>query len=69
MCWALKKVPQRHCVDKDLAERLGELSGAIYLQALVLLGNELVTPSNCSDIFLGAVSCTFFLAPECVSCV
>ena len=35
--------------DKDFAERSGELSGAICLKTLVLLGNDPVTPWNCSD--------------------
>ena len=35
--------------DKGLAERSGELSGAICLKTLVLLGNDPVTPSNCSE--------------------
>ena len=32
--------------DKDFAERSG---GAICLKTLVLLGNDLVTPSNCPE--------------------
>ena len=35
--------------DKDLAERSGEPSGAICLKTLVLLGNDPVAPSNCSE--------------------
>ena len=35
--------------DKDFAERSVELSGAICLKTLVLLGDDLVTPSNCSE--------------------
>ena len=35
--------------DQDFAERSGELSGAICLKTLVLLGNWPVTPPNCSE--------------------
>ena len=35
--------------DKDFAERSGELSGAICLKPLVLLRNDPVTASNCSE--------------------
>ena len=35
--------------DKDLAERSGELSGAIGLKTLVLQGNDPVVPSKCSE--------------------
>ena len=35
--------------DKDFAERSGELSGAIRLNTLVLLGSNPVTPPNCSE--------------------
>ena len=42
---------------------------AICLNTLVLLGNDPVTPSNCSEEFLGAVCaifwfCESFLAPD-----
>ena len=51
--------------DKDFAERSGELSGAICLKTLVLLGNDPATPSNFFRQFLrflGFVSP--FWAPE-----
>ena len=35
--------------DEDFAEHSGELSGVICLKTLVLLDNEPVTPSNCSE--------------------
>ena len=35
-----EKVPQKKLCDKDFAERSGELSGAICLKTLVLLGND-----------------------------
>ena len=57
------------CYDKEIAERLGELSGAICLQTLVLLGNHLVIPSNGSESSLVPLVRFFgfvgpFLAPE-----
>ena len=44
--------------DKDFAERSGELSGAICLKALVLLGNDPVTPRIVQKI-LWRCSCDF----------
>ena len=44
-----EKVPQRNCVAKIWPNFSGELSGVIYLKTLVLLGNDPVTPSNCSE--------------------
>ena len=39
--WGTEKASQRETVcDKDLAERSGELSGAICLKTLVLLGSD-----------------------------
>ena len=38
--------------DKDFAERSGELYGAMCLEALVVLGNNPVIPSNCSETYL-----------------
>ena len=35
--------------DKDFAEHSGELSGAICLKTLLLLENDPVVPSNCSE--------------------
>ena len=35
--------------DKDFAEHAGELSGAVCLKTLVLMGNDPVTPSNRSE--------------------
>ena len=46
-----RKGATKKLCDKDFAERSGELSGAIRLKTLVLLGNDPVTPpSNCSEI-------------------
>ena len=36
-----EKVPQKNLCDKDFAKLLGELSGAIRLKTLVLLGSAL----------------------------
>ena len=47
--------------EKYFAERSGELSGAICLKTLVLLGNDPVTPSNCSEISL-------VLFRQCLAC-
>ena len=44
-----RKGTTKKLCDKDFPERSGELSGAICLKTLVLLGNDLVTPSNCSE--------------------
>ena len=44
-----RKGATKKLCDKDFAERSGELSGAICLKTLVLLGNDLATPSNCSE--------------------
>ena len=44
-----RKGTTKKLCDKDFAERSGEFSGAICLKTLVLLGNDLVTPSNCSE--------------------
>ena len=44
-----RKGTTKKLCDKDLAERSGELSGAICLKTLVLLGNDLVAQSNCSE--------------------
>ena len=57
--------------DKDFAERSGELSGAICLKALFLLGNDPVIPSNCSEKFFGAVRaifglCASFFLPDLI---
>ena len=40
-------------MTKILPKRSGELSGAICLRALILLGNDPVSPSNCSENSLG----------------
>ena len=48
--------------DKDFAERSGELSGAIYLTILVLLGNSPATPRIAQKI-LWCCSCDF-LSPD-----
>ena len=58
--------------DKDFAELSGELSGAICLQALVLLGND-GNPLELSRKIAGAVRAIFwfcgsFLAPELYAC-
>ena len=42
------KVPKKLC-DKDCAELSGELSGAICLRTLVLLGNDPIAPWNSSE--------------------
>ena len=44
-----RKGTKKKLCDKDSAERSGELSGAICLKTLVLLGNDPVTLSNCSE--------------------
>ena len=45
-----EKAPKKKLCDKDFfAERSGELSGAICLKTLVALGNDPITPSNCSE--------------------
>ena len=44
-----RKGTARRLCDKDFAERSGELPDAICLKTLVLLGNDPVTPSNCSE--------------------
>ena len=44
-----RKGTTKKLCDKDVAERSGELSGAICLKTLVLLGNDLVAPLNCSE--------------------
>ena len=44
-----RKGTTKKLCDKDFAERSGELSGAICLRTLVLLGNDLVAASNCSE--------------------
>ena len=44
-----RKGTTKKLCDKDFAERSGELSGAICLKTLVLLGKDPVAPSNCSD--------------------
>ena len=43
-----KGITKKLC-DKDFAERSGELSGAICLKTLALVGNDLVAPSNSSE--------------------
>ena len=47
-----RKGTTKKLCDKDFAERSGELSGAICLKTLFLLGNDPVIPSNCSEISL-----------------
>ena len=44
-----RKGTTKKLCDKDLAERSGELSGAICLQTLVLLGIDPIAPSNRSE--------------------
>ena len=44
-----RKGTTKKLCDKDFAERSDELSGAICLKTIVLLGNDPVIPSNCSD--------------------
>ena len=44
----VKGTPKNFC-DKDFAELSGELSGAICLKTLALLGFDSVSPSNCSE--------------------
>ena len=44
-----RKGTTKKLCDEDFAERSGELSGAICLKTLVLLGDDLVTPSKCSE--------------------
>ena len=44
-----RKGTPKNFSDKDFAELSGELSGAICLKTLVLVGNDRLTPSNCSE--------------------
>ena len=44
-----RKGTTKKLCDKDFAECSGELSGVICLKTLVLLGNDPITPSNCSE--------------------
>ena len=44
-----RKGTTKKLCDKDVAERLGELSRVICLETFVSLGNDLVAPSNCSE--------------------
>ena len=44
-----RKGTTKKLCEKDFAERSGELSGANWLQTLVLLGSDLVAPTNCSE--------------------
>ena len=64
-----RKSTKKKLCDKDFAERSGELSGAICLKTLILMGNDPVTDSNCSQEFCGAVRaicwlCGPFLATD-----
>ena len=64
-----RKGTTKKLCDKDFAERSGELSGAIHLKTLVLLGNERYPPPELFTKFFGAVRpifwlCESFLAPE-----
>ena len=47
-----RKGTTKKLCDKDFAERSGELSGAIRLKTVVLLENDPVIPSNCSENYL-----------------
>ena len=50
--WGQKGTTKKLC-EKGFPARSGELSGAICLKTLVLLCNDLVTPSNnCSENYL-----------------
>ena len=62
-----EKILPRSCVDKDLAERSGELSGAICLKALVLLGSDPVTLELFRNFF-GAVRAIFWLCGSFLGC-
>ena len=53
-----RKGTTKKLCDKDFAERSGELSGAICLKTLVLLGNDPVTPRIVQKI-LWCCSCNF----------
>ena len=55
--WGQKGTTRKLC-DKDFAERSGELSGAICLKTLVLLGNDPVIPGIVQKI-LWFCSCDF----------
>ena len=53
-----KGTPKNFC-DKDFAELSGELSGAICLKTLVLMGNDRYPPRTVQKI-LWYCSCDFF---------
>ena len=72
--WGEKRYRKKLC-DKDFAERSGELTGAICLKTLVLLGSDAVIPSNRSEnsLFLfvrilGFVSSFWLLNEHVGSC-
>ena len=48
-----RKGTTKELCDKDFAERSGKLSGAVCLKTLVLLGNDPMDLSNCSEQHLG----------------
>ena len=49
MLFGDRKGTTKKLFDKDFPARSGELSGAICLKTLVLLENDPVIPSSCSE--------------------